>query len=192
MSSHASSYAPTPNASAEALDPRATLLKATQALGMHESTAEQRFATVMGPRAREKLVQEAMAAGFRLEGDSDEDFVRRVLDKLAAPAVEAVTDASGAALKEARTALLEAAGSATTINSRVAEAKTKFQGRLDELLALVTSIKAKQKHIDAIDATLKEDYQRDSEEVVLLSSKDKKAAVFDAPTRELRQSILRD
>ena len=45
MSSHASSYAPTPNASAEALDPRATLLKATQALGMHESTAEQRFAT---------------------------------------------------------------------------------------------------------------------------------------------------
>ena len=84
----------------------------------------------MGPRAREKLVQEAMAAGFRLEGDSDEDFVRRVLDKLAAPAVEAVTDASGAALKEARTALLEAAGSATTINSRVAEAKTKFQGRL--------------------------------------------------------------
>ena len=153
MSSHASSYAPTPNASAEALDPRATLLKATQALGMHESTAEQRFATVMGPRAREKLVQEAMAAGFRLEGDSDEDFVRRVLDKLAAPAVEAVTDASGAALKEARTALLEAAGSATTINSRVAEAKTKFQGRLDELLALVTSIKAKQKHIDAIDAS---------------------------------------
>ena len=67
-------------------------------------------------------MQEAIAAGFRQEGDSDEDFVRRVLEKLAAPAVVAVTNASGEALKEARTALLEAAGSATTINSKVAEA----------------------------------------------------------------------